>query len=222
MPQSAIQPTRPLPAAEVREGEDHALAVGDAPCAGAPSPSMGEVRGDLDVRQCREAERLDPVARAYESNARSHGPAKRRAVELGSVHSAQVSGDDVRRPPHRPAPKPDPGDAATQAPTSGFGQRLRHARRRPCRRRRPRLRRATADQGLGVATTLGALAALSRSAARRAGACQRDGPRRPGRSALAWRHTFTNRWTAVTVVSTSITQRIGTSSESKAGRSTGG
>ena len=45
--------------------------------------------------------------------------------------------------------------------------------------------------------------------------CRRDARRALGTTgALAWRHTFTNRCTAVTIVSTSMTHSTGTSNES--------
>ena len=166
-------------------------------------------RVDVDVRQGREAERLDPVARVRVERPVDGAVEAPRPASWRPCTRRRWRAIDVATPAHR-LPEARAGNAR-HGPTSESAAPAT-AGRRPCRRRRRAVRRQ-GGSGLGVATTLGAPRALAVGRATRR-ACQREGLS-PGRSALACRQTFTKRCTAVTMVSTSITHRTGTSSESK-------
>ena len=126
----------PLPPAEVRQGEDHAVARGE-PCDDVLVAVRRASRGDRRCRQVRQAEALHQY-RAYESNAsctarRSRSPAERRvdAARGGARSSPGARGLATL------APKP-----------SGRQRRRRRAGQRSCgqRRRAGSRRRQRSDE----------------------------------------------------------------------------
>ncbi len=131
--------SRPLPTSEVRQSEDDTGAVRDA-LPEVPEPLVGEVRGDLDVRERRDAERLDPVARVRVERPVDCATQRSTRQRL-PVHPPEVTGDDVTPAAHRlaEAHARESRRRARRASREG----LARAWRRPGRRRRRPVRQAT-------------------------------------------------------------------------------
>ena len=132
--------SRPLPTAEVRQGEDDTGAVRDA-LPQVPEPLVGEVRGDLDVRAASGCGTTRPSSAAYESNVRS--TARRSAAPVSdSPCTRRRWRATMSRRPRIAWPKPMPASRDTGA-DERVGKDLRDAWRRPGRRRRRPVRQAT-------------------------------------------------------------------------------
>ena len=83
----------------MRQSEDDTGAVRDA-LPEVPEPLVGEVRGDLDIRERRNAERLDPVARVRVERPVDCATQRSTRQRL-PVHPPEVTGDDVTPAAHR-------------------------------------------------------------------------------------------------------------------------
>ena len=196
----------PLPAAEVRQGQDHPVAGGQ------PVEHVGVV-----------ALGLEPGGRRRPATGPAAGgsPASRRRR--------------TRRPRRRPWPprgrwRPGPAPAAGGGPPSSRRSRWSRASEAPVARaasERDRRRQRAGEERAGLEAGDGAIqrelrgmgaAARRRNSVRRWARAVRRAERRLRRAAwrssttgaaTAWFQTPTKRWTAVIAVSTSITHRIG-------------
>ena len=211
----------PLPAAEVGQGEDHALARRRARRRCARSPSTAKPPSTSAADSAGQPEALDPVAgvgveRGLDRARAARRPAATGRRAAGGARSSRAARACLGRSRRRASTPRAPATTARAGLRGERARRLVGGQADAVDATRPG--RAQHGEGAGAAaqdwrrrrTSLqpDRCGPTRRDCAPRPRAARRSMHDRARRS--AWRHTLTKRWTAVTTVRTSITHRIGT------------